>query len=71
MHTMPVYVYVYQKHICAVPEEARGGDQNPWNLQTIVSRHVHAGKQTQVLCKSSMRSYPLNHLRDPLFWFVK
>jgi hypothetical protein len=45
---LPVYMYVTIKHICAVPEEARRGHQNSWNLelQTIVSCHVGAGNQT-------------------------
>ena len=49
-------------HGHAVPEEARRGRQIPWDWNYIVSCHVGAGNQMQVLWKSSQYLDPVVRL---------
>lgn len=43
--------------VCLVPAEARIGHQIPWNWSyRVMSHHVGAGNQTQVLWKSGLCS---------------
>jgi hypothetical protein len=52
-------------HMHAVPVEVRSGQVSELlelEFPTIVSHHVGAKNQTQVLWESSQCSYPLSHL---------
>jgi hypothetical protein len=42
-----------------------GDQRRKTNIILLVSCPVGAGNQTQVLCKSSLCSYPVNHLSAP------
>jgi hypothetical protein len=59
MYACFAYMYLSVLHVCLVPVEIRRRalDSRELGLWTVVSCHVGAGNQTQVLCKS--REQPL------------
>jgi hypothetical protein len=77
-----IYIYIYEcfafMYVCVscvwlVPMAVRRGHRNPLELELemIVSHHVGAGNQIQVLWKSSQCAYLLSHLPMPLFKTIK
>ena len=49
--------------------QKRALDPLELKTQMVVSHHVGAGDQTQVLCKSSKDSYSLSHLSSIFSYF--